>query len=157
MVSVKKNVRNLNSYAWESVLFVLKPLIIVGVICIPLTVFFLIVEYLPNKEPLGYGYGLLLVLLAVVLIVVRVFFSYKKTLKLFFRDADTDGNVELTICIDNDEYVIENVSSKTVNRIKKSDVKKVKALKKCVFIKMVGNRFVFFPKTDEILNLFVEN
>ena len=67
---------------------------------------------------------LLVVVVVVILVVARMYFYYKKTLKLFFRDADMNGDIELTILFDNEEYVIENLANKTVSRIKKADIKK---------------------------------
>ena len=153
MISIRENIKDVNAYAWEAVWFVLKPLIIIGIICVPLTIFFLSIENLPSKGPLGYGYMLLVVVVVVILLVARMYFYYKKTLKLFFRDADMNGDIELTILFDNEEYVIENLANKTVSRLKKADIKKMKVLKKCVFIKTMANQVIFFPKTDDLIRL----
>ena len=101
-----------------------------------------------------YAYISLFVLILLLLYVVRVYFYYKKNLKLYFRDADSDGTVEVTVSREGDEYIMENLSGKSVSRLRKTDIKKTKVTKNCLFIKTNANVVIFFPKTDEILDLF---
>lgn len=158
MISIKKNVKDISVYAWETTWFVLKPFIIFGFILIPFTVYCFVTGNIPehNIATLRNAYMSLFVLILLFLYVVRVYFYYKKNLKLYFRDADSDGNVEVTISCEGDEYLFENLSAKSVNRLRKTDIKKTKVTKNCLFIRTKTNLVIFFPKTDEILNLFVE-
>lgn len=158
MVSVKKNIKDINKYTWETVYFVSKPLIVIGIICIPLIVYFFVVGNLPNpnKELLRYGYTLLFLLIIMIINSIRLYFYYKKNLKFFFRDADFNGDIEVTISCEGDEYIIENRSGKCSNRLRKTDIAKIRVMKKCVFIKTKANQVMFFPKTDEVLQLFTE-
>lgn len=159
MVNIKMNVKDINAYAWESVWFALKPLIAIGIICVPIALYCFIVGciigFSTDRSMLNTGISMWTVLVFDLIIVARMFFLYKKTLKAFFRDANSDGDVESTISFDGNEYVFENLSKKTVNRLKKSDIKRVEALKKCVFIKTAYNQIIYVPKTEETLELFV--
>ena len=86
MVSVKKNIKDINKYTWETVYFVSKPLIVIGIICIPLIVYFFVVGNLPNpnKELLRYGYTLLFLLVIMIINGIRLYFYYKKNLKFYY-------------------------------------------------------------------------
>ena len=156
MISVKHNIKDLSIYTLEATWFVLKPLIIIGIICIPFALFFLLVGIFVDKESIAYGSCVFYVLLFSILIVLRVYFHYRKVLKAYFRDANSDGNIELTISYNDNEYQIEAFSNKTVSTIKKTDIKAVKVMKKCVFIKTTTKQMIFFPRTDEVLQLFAE-
>ena len=59
--------------------------------------FFLLVGIFVDKEAIAYGSCVFYVLLFSILIVLRVYFHYRKVLKAYFRDANSDGNIELTI------------------------------------------------------------
>ena len=85
-----------------------------------------------------------------------MYFYYKKCLKSYFKDANSAGDIELTISYNDNEYRIENLSNKTVAVIKKVDIKTVKVMKKAVFIKTAMNEMIFFHKTAEVLELFDE-
>lgn len=159
MANVKKNIKDINVYAWESTWFALKPLIISGIFFVPIALYFLIIcciiGFSTDKETLEYGIGSWLLVFLVLIVVARWFFFYKKNLKAFFRDANSDGDVELSISFDGNEYLFENLSNKSVGRLKKSEIKRVEDLKKCVFIKTTLGQVIFLPKTDEVLELFV--
>lgn len=156
MIGVKKNVKDIKVYAWETTWFVLKPFIIFGFILIPFTVYCFVAGNIPehNVEILRYAYISLFVLVLLLLYVVRVYFYYKKNLKLYFRDADSDGNVEVAVSCEGDEYIMENLSGKSLSRLRKTDIKKTKVTKNCLFIRTKTNLVIFFPKTDEIPDLF---
>ena len=151
MVIIKENVKDLNLYLKEMIWFVLKPLIIFGIICLFLSGYFYIAKTYTGKTALGV---LILVIIIEVPIVVRSYFYYKKILKAFFNDTDAEGNVELTITLTDDEFVIENLSRKSIGKIKKSEIKTIKASKKCIFIKTTMKQIAFFPKTTELSELF---
>ena len=156
MVSFKKNIKDTKLYAWETTWFVLKLFIVIGFLLIISIVYLFVTSKIfePKRELIGYGYTLTAILIIMIVHVVRVYFYYKKNLNLYFRDADPNGDVELTVSVGGDEYVIENLSGKSVFRLRKTDIKKTKVTKNCFFIKTNTNVVILFPRTDEILDLF---
>lgn len=154
MVNVKKNVKDINAYTWETVWFGLKKLNIIGIVFVPVVFTLLFLGIFVNKNVFTYLPLAFFILLIFVLIYIRMYFYYKKCLKSYFKDANSDGDIELTISYNDNEYRIENLSNKTVAAIKKADIKTVKVMKKAVFIKTAMNEMIFFPKTAEVLELF---
>lgn len=154
MVSFKKNIKYTKLYAWETTWFVSTVYIAIGIVCIPFIIYQFVIGIFVNKDALGYGVTLLILWALIILIVIRTYFYYKKNLNLYFRDADSNGDVEGTVSVDGDEYVMENLSGKSIGRLRKTDIKKTKVTKNCLFIKTNANVVIFFPKTDEILDLF---
>ncbi len=154
MVRFKKNVKDTKLYAWETTWFVAKVYIAIGIVCIPLIIYQFVIGIFIDKDALGYGVTLLILLVIIILIIIRMYFYYKKNLNLYFRDADSNGDVEGTVSAGDDEYVMENLSGKSVCRLRKNDITKTKVTKNCLFIKTNANVVIFFPKTDEILDLF---
>lgn len=157
MTYYKKNIKDLNVYLKEIVKHSCKPLFISILILIPLIIYFLLVGYLADDEALRYGYGLLAIIIMIMIYIIRVIFACKKNMKLYFKKANSNGEIEYGIYLDNNEFVIENFTNKTINRICKSEIIKIKSTKRIIFIKLVDKSSVFFPKTDELVEFFNKN
>lgn len=122
-------------YLHEIVWFSCKSIIIIDVVCIPLIIYFFLVGFLADIEALTYAFGILLIFITLLSIIIRMILLYRKNLKMFFSIANGDGDVELSIYLDNDDWVIENISRKTINRIKLSEIKSLTTTKNLIIAK----------------------
>lgn len=157
MIYFKKNIKDLKIYLHEMVWFSCKSIIILDVVCIPFILYFFLVGFLADKEALTYAFGILLLFIVLLLIIIRMILFYRKNLKMFFSIVNVDGDVESSIYLDNDELVMENISRKTINRIKLSEIKSLTTTKNIIFVKTSLRQSLFFPKTKELVEFFEQN
>ena len=67
-----------------------------------------------------------------------------------FQYADENGNVEGSICVENDEFVVEETSEKFVERIGIEYIKGIRVCGKCIIIFCPAEP-LYLPKTDELI------
>lgn len=157
MILFKTNKKHFKTYLLEMVWFSFKPLIILAIICIILFLGFLFATFIFDKGFLTYAYISLVFFLIFLLYPVEAVFIYKRVLDSFFEDSNADGDIESSISLDNDELLIENLSRKTVSKIKLCEIKRVKVIGKTIFIKTKVNGSLFFPKSIELYDFFNNN
>lgn len=157
MVDFKENVKDSKTYLWEKLWFSFRAYIVIGVMCFISMLFFFLVAFFDDKEAFIYAFELLGLFIIIILFLVGVIIHYKKTLKNFFADANSEGNIELSISFDNDELVIENLSRKTVSKIRQREIKSVSTLGNAIFIKTTISEPFLLPKTRELLDFFEQN
>ena len=154
MIYFKKNAKDIKIYLHECTWFLWKPWIIFCIVCIVPILYFTIVGIVVDRHMLSYAVGISLFCLIIIIMMLRVRSVYKKMLLEFFESANPDGSVDMSISVDGGEYVIENLTKKTVIRIKKNKIQMMRLLKNCIFIRMSLGEVLFFPKTDELVALF---
>lgn len=157
MIYFKKNIKDLKMYLHELVWFSCKSVIIIDVICIPLILYFFLVGFLADKEALSYAYGILALFILFLIYIIRIILLYRKNLKMFFSIVNVDGDVESSIYLDNDDLVMENISGKTINRIKLSEIKSLTTTKNLIIAKTSLGQLLFFPKSKELVEFFEQN
>lgn len=157
MIYYKKNIKDLKMYLHEIVWFSCKPLIIIDVVCIPFILYFFLVGFLADKEALTYAFGILIIFIFVLLIIIRMILFYRKNLKMLFSIANVDGDVESSIYLDNDDLVMENISRKTINRIRLSEIKSLTITKNLIIAKTSLGQALLFPKSKELVEFFEQN
>ena len=141
-------------YLCEMIWFLCKPIIVIGLICIPLIIYFFLIGLFVDKEALFYGYGILGIFAILLLILIRMTFHCKRRLQYLFEFVNENGDIDFSISKDNDEFIIENLTRKIVNRIKVNEIKSVITTKKLVFVKIAIGQLYFFPKTEEMKEMF---
>ena len=154
MVYFSKKNKDLKNYRNDVFWFLCKPLFITEIVCIPFIVYFLIVGFLSDEEALIYAFYILALFAIIFLIIIAQLFSTNKILISSFNEINQDGNIDFSIEFNDDEYLIENITLKTRNRLKKKDIKKLHFSKKTIIIKTELNQLLFFPKTKELEELF---
>ncbi len=154
MIYYKKNVKDLKMYLHEWAWFLCKPWIIFCIVCIAPILYFTIVGFICDRHMLSYAVGISLFCVIVICQIFVERFKYKKMLLEFFESANTDGFVEMSVRLEGGEYVIENLTKKTVVRIKKNKIQMMRFLKNCIFIRTSLGAVLFFPKTDELIAFF---
>ena len=154
MIKVIRNKKYIRKYSFDMLWFSCKPLIILNFAILPFMIFFLLVGIFSDKEAFNYFGYLIVCFILSLAINIRMFFYYKKSNLMFFNTCDEDGNVEEIITLENDEYVINNTTNKTINRIKKNEIKYLYQTKNAIIIKTIYNQKVYIPKNDELLDFF---
>lgn len=76
---------------------------------------------------------------------------------MLFSIANVDGDVESSIYLDNDDLVMENISRKTINRIRLSEIKSLTITKNLIIAKTSLGQAVLFPKSKELVEFFEQN
>ncbi len=154
MIKVIRNKKYIRKYSFDMLWASCKPLIILNFAILPFMIFFLLVGIFSDKEAFNYFCHMIICFILSLAINIRMYFYYKKSNQMFFNTCDEDGNVEEIITLENDEYVINNTTQKTINRIKKSEIKSIIQTKKAIIIKTIYNQKVYIPKNDELLDFF---
>ena len=70
----------------------------------------------------------------------------QKNLKIYFNQTNSRGEIDFNIYLEDKEYVIENVTTKTSSRIKIDEIKVLTKSKNCIFLKTENNKLFFFRK-----------
>ena len=151
MVEVLRNKKYIRNYTLDMLWVSCKPLIIINIAIVPFMIYFLLVGIFSDKEAFNDFVRLIICFILLLAISIRRFFYYKKINLMFFNTCDEDGNVKELITLENDEYVINNITHKTINRIKKNEIKSISQTKRAIIIKTVYNQKVYIPKNDELL------
>lgn len=154
MIKVIRNKKYIRKYSFDMLWVSCKPLIILNFAILPFMIFFLLVGIFSDKEAFNDFVRLMICFILSLAINIRMFFYYKKSNLMFFNTCDEDGNVEEIITLENDEYVINNTTQKTINRIKKNEIKSLYQTKRAIIIKTIYNQKVYIPKNDELLDFF---
>ena len=151
MVEVLRNKKYIRNYTLDMLWVSCKPLIIINIAIVPFMIYFLLVGIFSDKEAFNDFVRLIICFILLLAIIIRWFFYYKKINLMFFNTCDEDGNVKELITLENDEYVINNITHKTINRIKKNEIKSITQTKRAIIIKTIYNQKAYIPKNDELL------
>ena len=96
------------------------------------------------------------VILSFVGFVAYLFYGIESTVEInkyfnrLFQYADENGNVEGSICVENDEFVVEETSEKFVERIGIEYIKGIRVCGKCIIVFCPAEP-LYLPKTDELI------
>ena len=151
MVEVLRNKKYIRNYTLDMLWVSCKPLIIINIAIVPFMIYFLLVGIFSDREAFNDFVRLIICFILLLAISIRWFFYYKKINLMFFNTCDEDGNVKELITLENDEYVINNITHKTINRIKKNEIKSISQTKRAIIIKTIYNQKAYIPKNDELL------
>ena len=151
MVEVLRNKKYIRNYTLDMLWVSCKPLIIINIAIVPFMIYFLLVGIFSDKEAFNDFVRMIICFILLLAINIRWFFYYKKINLMFFNTCDEDGNVKELITLENDEYVINNITHKTINRIKKNEIKSITQTKRAIIIKTIYNQKAYIPKNDELL------
>jgi hypothetical protein len=154
MIKFSKKISDLNTYLKEMLLALYKSLMIIELIFIPFIIYFFLVGFFVNKEAFLYGCSILGIFVINLLKILKMFILFKKNLKIYFKDINNKGEIEFSIYLEYEEYVIENITTKKTGRIKKDEIKFITKSKNCIFIKTTNEQIFFFPRTSALTDLF---
>ena len=118
IIEYKKSSKDINIYLKEFFWLKFAPIIALAIICIPFVIFILFVGIFSDREAFKTGAVVLIIFIWALLVIIRMLLYCKKFFKRYFENANVNGDFEYIISINNDEYAIENITKKTVDRIK---------------------------------------
>jgi hypothetical protein len=146
MVEVIRNKKYIRNYTLDMLWVSCKLLIIINIAILPFMIYFLLVGIFSDKEAFKDFVRLIECFILLLVINIRMFFHYKKINLMFFSTCDEDGNVKELITLENDEYVVNNITHQTINRIKKNEIKSISQTKRAIIIKTIYNQKLIFLK-----------
>ena len=130
------------------------PVIITAFFLLSCICCFLLVGFIANKEMLIYGCATMVCLILLGLIIITCGFVFKNGISKYFKKNSVNGVIECQIDLQNDAYIITDITKDTKSVLKKCDIKKIIFLKHSIFIKQINGSISLFPKIDEICELF---
>ena len=133
-------------------MFNLKPLLIIGAVALPLSIFFLIVGYASSEaEALTMGYPALLISVFAVLMFVAQYSAFNKVLLAHFEKNAEDDKVEYSIAKTEGNIEIARTSDKF--SFATVDIEKVSCTKNNIIVRLRNKKLLAFPKQEDILKL----
>ena len=148
--SITKN--DIKPQAKDLAVFKLKPLLIIGAVALPLSIFFLIVGYAASEpEALKMGYPALLISVFAVIMFVSQYSAFNKALLASFEKNNEGGKVEYSIEEINGNIEIARTSDKF--SFAAVDIEKVSCTKTNIIVRLGNKKFLAFPKQEDILKL----
>lgn len=157
VVYYKTNIKNLKAYQHDYFWYSCKAHIILAALCIPICILLFVIGYYCNKNLFIGAYCILALFVFLVLVLIRLFFLYKKHLEILFKKVDSNGEIESKMHIENDDIVIENDTHKTTLKINVNEIKSVTVTKNIILVKTILRQIWIFPKTNEIIDYFRKN
>lgn len=157
MINFKMNIKDSNKYLYNLIWLFCKTYIVIAIVLFLLSVFFILVGFLDDKEALMYGIGLIMIDIILVLIVIRVALYCKNNLAYMFKFVNNNGELEYTLNKDDSQYVLENLTRKTIVRINFDNIKTIVKTKRLILIKVKIGNAIFLPNTDELISFLSLN
>ena len=146
--SITKN--DIKTQAKDLAVLKLKPLLIIGAVAFPLSIFFLIVGYAASEpEALKMGYPALLISVLAVAMFVLQYSAFNKALLTSFENNEEDSKVEYSIAKIEGNIEIARASDKF--SFSTADIEKVSCTKNNIIVRLGNKKLLAFPKQEEIL------
>ena len=154
MVNYVKREKELSMYCIESIKILCKPAIILSLIALPLSVYYLVVGYVVDSEALILGYSSLVIFAESIIYITVTAIRVKSRLLKSFKESIKNGMSEFNITFVDDTYIINNISMGVETKIKKEEIKKIRKTKKIIMVKLQTNVVHLFPNKVEIREIF---
>lgn len=154
MAKYKLTFKTIHDIHRDSFFHLIKIPIIITAVFLPLGICFLIIGFIINKEMLIFGFAFLIYLILFSLVILICALIIKNNISKYFKKNSVDGVIEYQIDLQNDAYIIIDLTNNTKSVLKKCDIKKITILKHSILIKQINRSSSLFPKTDEIRELF---
>ncbi|GEM_PF-5032307 len=155
MITYSSKKSDINRRALDAAFAEYLPLMIAEIFFFALSVYFIIIGLLVDKEALTY-YGLPLSVL-VVFIIICYFILYlklKKKMNAYFDKTTSDEVIEYQLIKADETFFVVCIPTKAVFEFSKADIKYIRRIGISIVVKLKGNRMGWcFPKTDEIYDL----
>ncbi len=148
--SITKN--DIKTQATTLAVFKLKPLLIIGAVALPLSIYFLIVGYASSEaEALKMGYPSLLISVLAVVMFVAQYSAFNKALLAHFEKNAEDDKVEYSIAKIEGNIEIACTSDKF--SFATVDIEKVSCTKNNIIVRLGNKMLLAFPKQEDIFKL----
>lgn len=154
MITYSSKKSDINRRALDAAFAEYFPLMIADIFFFALSVYFIIIGLLVDKEALTY-YGLPLSVL-VIFIIIGYFILYlklKKNMNAYFEKTSSDEVIEYQLIKADDKFFVVCIPTKAVLEFSRADIKYIRRIGISVVVKLKDKRIACFPKTDEIYDL----
>src|SRR5574344_2393687 len=148
MIRYKENIRDSKIYLKEELKF-LSGLFILPLAAIIISIVILLYDAFFDKDSLKYFYIYVLLIIFFLSGMIKTFLAIRKMVNDHFEVVNKDGDIEYSLYKDGNEFVIVNITRKTVGRILIEDIQRVSVFKDAVFIKSDTDGVIFFPRVKE--------
>ncbi len=154
MVRYNKNVENFGVYLKEVLKYSCKIYAISVVIFLPLAIYCIVVGYITkDKEVCIMGGSAAVLTVMSVVVILQRYLVIKKTLKMFFKNADSQGNLNFLLEVIDEKLSITCINTGEITKIGKDNIKKLSRTKNMIFIRTYTKGLVSLPNNKEVRDL----
>ena len=127
--------------------------ILISAFCFPLTIFFLMVGFLSDKEALRFAYPLLIIEVIMICIMIIRYFRIKNVISFKNKKYYKNGELKFLLKRENDLFINECISNRVVRSFLKEDIKKIREYKKVIIIMTTSNAVYVFPNSNQVKSI----
>jgi|SRR5690554_1412485 len=154
MISFSYNENDIKIRIKEIVLSQIKPCLIIGIVSLPFTIYFLLIGYLIESEALLYGYSSLFITVFMIVVSILIYYRYKKAIELNFSKTAKDNVINYTIEQSGNCYKVLCLENNKAVEFHKEDISKIYFMKNLIIVKLRSKKIIDFPNKKNILDLF---
>jgi len=136
------------------VLSQIKPQLIIGIISLIISIYFLLVGYWADNEALISGYSALFLSLFMFFICILTFYRYKRVIEDSFNENSDNDEVHYKIEVLSQFYVLTILTTNKVIKFSENEIRKIHIMKNYVIVKLLSGIIMVYPKNEDILKLF---
>lgn len=126
---------------------------IVAIIMFPLSIYFLVIGFLFDKDALSYGIIMLVYFIFSSVMFVLFFQKHREQIKRLFDDNAIDGVIEYELEMLNDTFYISSVQCNLSSSFSRTDISYIRTIGKTIVVRLKDRRVLQFPRNDEICTL----
>lgn len=123
---------------------------IIAIIMFPMSIYFLIIGFLFDKEALSYGIIMLACFIFSSVMFVLFFQKYREQAKQIFDKNAIDGVIDYELERVNDTFYISSVQCYLSATFSRADISYIRTIGKTIVVRLKDRRVLTFPKTDDI-------
>ena len=154
MVKYYRTKNDIKTQVRELAIFYLKPILLIGAMAFPFSIYLLIVGYVASEpEALIMGYPALALAVLLLFYVLIGYFYFRKTLLASFEKNVENGKVEYTIHKKDGKIEVTRGANDSFS-FSIEDIKKISHTKNNIIVKLKNKALFVFPMQKDILTLF---
>lgn len=127
--------------------------IIIAVVSLALSIYFLCVGFLSDKEALIMGFPLVFLFAFTIIMLCLAYKKLEKQMNAFYDKNAINGMIDYEIMKQGDIFYIYCTQNKEVAEFSKADIKYKRSVGKFIVVKLKDKRIMCLPKMEEIILL----
>lgn len=127
--------------------------IIIAIISLALSIYFLCVGFLSDKEALIMGFPLVFLFAFTIIMLCLAYKKLEKQINAFYDKNAINGMIDYEIMKQGDIIYIYCTQNKEVAEFLKADIKYKRSVGKFIVVKLKDKRIMCLPKMEEIILL----
>ena len=158
MVRYNRNIENFGVYLKEILKYSCKIYAISVVLFLPLAIYCIVVGYITKDKEICImgGSAAVLTVMSVVVILQRYLVT-KRTLKMSFKNADLQGNLNFSLEVIDEKLSITCINTGEITKIGKDNIKKLSRTKNMIFIRTYTKGLIALQNNKEVWDLLESN